>query len=286
MADILERHDAHIHLFEGGYRASLTARPGLTVDEAALYASLMKDHNVREALIVGYAAHEWCRDNTAHLAKMAAAHAWVRPVSFVHLDRSPPTRYDLELLRDQKFVGLSFYVFGEESRTALSRMPDELWKFAIDHRWLISVNSRGTDWGAWQPILSRHPELRVLVSHLGLPPRQRVAPSADEARRAIGDVLGLAQFKSVRVKLSGFYALTDPGHEYPHRAAWPYVEALAQDFGIDRLLWASDFSPHLDWLSFPQTFGLFDAMLFLGDAARGRILGANLAKLLGEVQSS
>lgn len=64
----------------------------------------------------------------------------------------------------------------------------------------------------------------------------------------------------MHVKLSGYYALTDPGYDYPHDAAWPYTEVLADSFGTRRLLWASDFSPCLDSVTFAQAFGLFVAM--------------------------
>ena len=87
----------------------------------------------------------------------------------------------------------------------------------------------------------------------------------------------------MRVKLSGFYALTTPGYEYPHQAAWPYVEELLEAFGATRLLWGSDFSPSLEWLSFPQTFGLFGHMPFLSEAERRLIEGENLLTLLAEL---
>ncbi len=96
-------------------------------------------------------------------------------------------------------------------------------------------------------------------------------------------MLALARFAGARVKLSGFYALTTPGYDYPHRAAWPYVAALLEAFGGERLLWGSDFSPSLEWLSFPQTLGLFEQMPFLDDAARRRIEGENLLALLAEI---
>ena len=64
---------------------------------------------------------------------------------------------------------------------------------------------------------------------------------------------------------------------------WPYVEALKNSFGVERLLWASDFTPSLDWLSFPQTLGLFGYMPFLDDADREKIEGENLLELLGEI---
>jgi L-fuconolactonase len=87
----------------------------------------------------------------------------------------------------------------------------------------------------------------------------------------------------VYIKLSGFYALTRPGYAYPHQAAWPYVEVLLAAFGSNRLLWGSDFSPSLEWLSFLQTFGLFETMPFLSDSDRERIEGSNLRTLLAEV---
>ena len=99
----------------------------------------------------------------------------------------------------------------------------------------------------------------------------------------MASVLGLAHFDNTYVKLSGFYAVTDPGHDYPHESAWPYVKTLLNEFGSSRLLWASDFSPHLDWLSFPQTFALFEQMPFLTDNDRHRIEGKNLANLLEQV---
>jgi L-fuconolactonase len=133
----------------------------------------------------------------------------------------------------------------------------------------------------WLKILQRHGELRLIVSHLGLPPRVSESPPEREARRAMADVLALAEFPEVRVKLSGFYALTDPGYDYPHRAAWPYVEALLGRYSVERLLWASDFSPCLDWVTFPQTFDLFSKMPFLSKADRSRIEGGESAGPVG-----
>jgi len=128
--------------------------------------------------------------------------------------------------------------------------------------------------------------MRLLVSHLGLPPAVSTAPDEAAARQALKDVLAWPTSRAFHVKLSGFYALTQPGYDYPHRAAWPYVETLLTAFGSTRLLWGSDFSPSLEWLSFPQTFGLFQAMPFLNDADRERIEGGNLLTLLTEMKRS
>ncbi|MEA2526703.1 MAG: L-fuconolactonase [Thermomicrobiales bacterium] len=83
------------------------------------------------------------------------------------------------------------------------------------------------------------------------------------------------------MKLSGFYALTEPAYDYPHRAAWPYVEVLLEEFGASRLLWGSDFAPSLEWVSYPQTLGLLAEMPSLDEEDCRRIEGENLLALLG-----
>ena len=278
-----ERADAHIHLFEGGYQESLMKRFGRPVDEAVVYASLANDHGVEAALIVGYADVPWAAENTRYLTQMVKQYDWVHPAAYFDAS-APPTTEELTRLQADGFVGVSFYIFGQDRVDALLRISDEVWSWLVSKRWLVSVNSKGDDWNAWQEVLGRHPELRLVVSHLGLPTKQAEAPDATGAREAMASVLALAGYPQAQVKLSGFYALTDPGHDYPHRAAWPYVEALLDAYGAERLLWASDYSPCLDWLTFPQTYDLFSKMPFLNDANRKRIEGANLLALLDEVE--
>ena len=280
-----ERADAHIHLFEGGFKGSFTARPGVTVDERALYASLAKEHGVTAALVVGYEGLDWAKGNNAHVGKLAAEHAWVRPVAFFD-PAKPPTLDALEELRRDRFVGLSFYVFEDAGVKAVQAIDDHVWAWLDARRWIVSLNSKGAAIRGWEPVLERHKNLRLTLSHLGLPKAvpAGTTPDADQARAALAEVLALARFPGVAVKLSGFYAATEPGHDYPHRGAWPYVQALAEAFGIDRLLWGSDFTPAIDQLTFPQTFGLFAHMPFLTDADRARIEGANLLARLGEVE--
>jgi len=274
--------DAHIHLFEGGYRDSFTARPGVTIDEVALYQTLTRDNGVGAALVVAYEGMDWCATNNEFLASIQAQHDWLNPLAFVHNDRGFDVE-QLEAWRGQGFVGLSLYPFTEEDCRVLERTPDECWQWLVDRRWLISVNSRGAAWKAWKPVLDRHPELRLVASHLGLPPALAEPPDAATARENLASVLQLAAFPGPRVKLSGFYAMTDPGYDYPHRAAWPYMEALQEAFMSERLLFASDFSPCLDLLSYPQTLGLFDHMPFFDDADRAAIRGGNLLALLAEI---
>ena len=276
------RADVHIHLFEHGFQGSFSGRSGVKIDEVGCYTSLAEEHGVVAALVVGYQGGDWCTDNNEFLARTRPDHAWVRPVAY--MDPGKPFDPDsLNRLKKLGFIGLSCYIFGQERYDALSQISDEVWSWLVEQRWLVSVNSSGDDWSAWLPVLGRHRDLRVIISHLGLPPQVGLPPSETEARKLIDAVLTLAQFPASFVKLSGFYAISQPSYDYPHETAWPYVEVLLAEFGVHRLLWGSDFSPCLDYLTFPQTFGLFAKIPFLSDTDREKIEGGNLLRLLGQV---
>ena len=279
------RADAHIHLFEGGFRGeSLNQHLHVHLEEATAYSLLMKSFDVEAALVIGYAGEVWCETNNTFLADKVRDHTWVRPTAYVDLAEWP-TVEKLEGWKKQGFVGISMYVFDDQAVAALRCTPAAVWDWLIQRRWLISVNSRGSHWSAWSAILEKHAELRLLISHLGLPPKLNQPQKATELRRALANVLTLGQFPGPRVKLSGFYAATEPGYDYPHQAVWPYVEVLLEEYGPGRLLWGSDFAPSLKWLSFPQTFGIFSKMPFIEDGQRRQIEGGNLLSLLDQVSA-
>ena len=277
------RADAHLHFFRPGYAAVMpdTCRRQLP-DEVTLYAALAQQHAIEQVLAVGFEGQAWATGNNAYLAELAAAHTWIRPVAFV----ANPAQLDiagLEVLAGQKFVGLSLYVFDDEIEGALARVDAAVWAWLEKRRWLISVNSKGLRWAAFVQILESHPDLRLLISHVGLPPAAEGAMPKNFVHQQLKSVIALARFGGVCVKLSGFYALTVPGYDYPHRNAWPYVAALVEGYGVDRLLWGSDFSPSLEHVSFPQTIGLLGQMPFLTDNDRAQIEGKNLLRIFGEV---
>ncbi len=85
---------------------------------------------------------------------------------------------------------------------------------------------------------------------------------------------------NVFVKISGLYAISVPEHGYPHAAAGPFIDAVIERFGVARCLWASDFPPALDLVSFAQTI---DNPLLggLAPAERDAVMGGNLLRLLG-----
>jgi predicted TIM-barrel fold metal-dependent hydrolase len=120
---------------------------------------------------------------------------------------------------------------------------------------------------------------------MGLPDSAGEAVTPARATDLLADVLALACYPGIHVKLSGFYALTKPGYAYPHEPAWHYVEALLNRFSASRLLWGSDFSPSLEHVSYPQTLFVLEQIPFLSAADRAAIEGANLLRLLESVHT-
>jgi L-fuconolactonase len=277
------RADSHIHLFRPGYAANLPPScRRIQPDEVTLYQALREQADVQQALVVGFEGEPWAAGNNRDLAELAATHTWIRPVAYVN-DLAGLDERTLTAWQKDAFVGVSMYLFSEPDVAALQRVPDETWAWIAREQWLVSVNSSDNHWAAWTPVLERHPDLILLVSHLGLPRAVAYAPDATTARHELGAVCSLAKYAGVRVKLSGFYALTEPHYAYPHRAAWPYVEVLLDAFGPSRLLWGSDFSPSLEWVSFPQTFALLAEMPFLDEPTRRQIESENLMALLARL---
>jgi L-fuconolactonase len=89
------------------------------------------------------------------------------------------------------------------------------------------------------PVAKKFPSLRLIVDHLGLAQAPVFEPD-DPPFRRLDALLELARFENVGVKLSGVPTLSlEP---YPHRDVWRHVRRVIDAFGVDRIMWASDFT--------------------------------------------
>jgi predicted TIM-barrel fold metal-dependent hydrolase len=274
------RLDAHAHFFYPGFVQGLPdSCRRRSPDEITLYQAFAQRHQIDHVLAIGYQGEPWASGNNDYLAGLAQEHTWLRPLAFVSAPQQL-TLSQIERWQAQRFVGITFYLFSPENIDALRQISNELWQWLSEHAWLISVNSTGEYWRGWQPILAAHPGLRLLIAHLGLPPAVPSAPTMEQARAALASVIELAQYSHTYVKFSGFYGLTQPSYAYPHSAAWPYARVVCDSFGTARILWASDFSPALEHVSFPQTVEVLAAMEWLTDDDLQAIYHGNLLRLL------
>lgn len=229
--------------------------------------------------------HGWAAGNNAFIVNAAKQHSWIVPLAFVHPDKLQSER-DVRSFANDGFVGLSMYIFSEEDAAAVASVPPTVWDFLEEYNLLVSVNSKGEHWRCWDRVVSQHPNLRLLVSHMGLPDACTADQSmAHTACERLEHILPFSQFSNVYVKLSGFYAFDTAGHEYPHYSSHSLVETAHQSFGSDRLLWGSDYPPVLDFGPVVQTVSMFDYMPWLTDDDRRKLLGNTLRDLISDAKA-
>lgn len=271
--------DAHMHLFPEGYRraghGSLFGRR-----EFEAYCALRQSHEITCALAIGYEADGLDPQNNAYLRRLAAEHDWLHSLAYVDPQGEPDPAAIAGLLQDGH-SGLAIYVPDPARADAFTRWSREVWQVLREQEALISFNAPPDSIAMLAGLVHEMPEIAFFFSHLGLP--GRIAPDLSESalRARLSPLLGLAGLKNVFVKLSGLYATSDPAHAFPHAGGQRAARMLLQAFGPQHCLWASDFAPALDFVSFPQTLDLA-ALDELSPDDRALVLRGNLVRLLAD----
>jgi L-fuconolactonase len=88
-------------------------------------------------------------------------------------------------------------------------------------------------------VAERHPTLTLIVDHIGVA-QHPVSPPETMSWRTFPDLLALAKYPNVAVKLCGGPLLSEQA--YPFEDIWPYYDQLFATFGFDRVMWGSDYT--------------------------------------------
>ena len=150
--------------------------------------------------------------------------------------------------------------------------------------------------GLWaaREIAERHPELTLIVDHIGIPqPPMDVREQKPWA--ALPEVLELARYPNVALKFCGAPSLaTEP---YPYPDIWPNIHQLVDAFGSERLMWASDIwrfngriGPHIELaeaqVPYPGKHTYAESVMFIRDTTelslseKEQILGGTVKRVL------
>lgn len=90
-----------------------------------------------------------------------------------------------------------------------------------------------------EQIAIRHPALTIIIDHIGVS-QHPVSPPNDDPWGRFPDLLALAQYPNVHVKLCGAPLLSEQA--YPFDDLWPHLTQLYDAFGFDRIMWGSDYT--------------------------------------------
>jgi len=245
--------DAQVHIWTGGIPSAhhrqepfgaddlLEAMAAAGVDRAVLVPPTW-DPNARDIAFAAVARHP---DRFGVMGGLP-------------LDR-PVSRLELPRWREQPgALGLRFSFNSPQTQAWLTDgTADWVWP-AAEHAGLpVAILAPGV-LPAIGAIARRHPKLRIIVDHLGIPRGLKDAA----AFAHLPELLALAALPNVAVKAAGLpsYAGKDP---YPHRSLHPYLRRVVDAFGAERVFWGTDlsrmtcsyracvtmFTEELDWLS-------------------------------------
>lgn len=204
-----------------------------------------------------------------------------------------------EAKRDQGLIALRTTIGWPLDGSEVRRFEEGTWEpiFAACERHRVPVFMFITRWlRLAEGVAERYPDLTLIIDHLGLaqPPMDvREEPPF----RSLPELLALAKFPNVAVKLCGLPALSDQSFPYPDVV--PQLRSIIDAYGADRVMWASDIGrfngriglhkyeipgtqePYRGKHNYSESLNFIRYCDLLADEEKEAILGGTLTRLLG-----
>lgn len=115
---------------------------------------------------------------------------------------------------------------------------DPLFRAAAREGLPLFISSHG--WAAeMEPVAARHPDLTLIIDHIGVS-QSPMSPPREVPWDRLQGLLGLARYPNVHVKLCGGPLMS--AESYPYNDVWPYLDQVFSAFGAERIMWASDYT--------------------------------------------
>lgn len=256
--------DSHVHVWKTDprypYAKDRKAPPQDFTAEMLL--SLMAANGVARTVIVQVIHYRW--DNR-YLADVLRQY----PDKFQGICRVNPEdpaapEHLARLTTDEGFRGVrlspSDKADGDWIRGSLMK---PLWRQAADLKvpmTILAAPSRMPDLIPW---IEQNPELTVVIDHMADSPLNH----PDE----LNNLLALARYPQVYVKISHMWSLSQQSYPYPDAAQ--QVKQVFDAFGAQRLMWGTDWPICLNKLSYAQAVALYrDHLAWLTPKDREQIL--------------
>jgi len=126
------------------------------------------------------------------------------------------------------------------------------------------------------PHIRQHPDTIIVIDHLGmLQPARPPVPANVWAD--LPKLLALAQYKNVRVKISG--ACTMSRQPFPYDDIWDPVLRVIDAFGLDRCMWGTDWTRTIKMLTYEQGVAPFRETKRLSESDKAALMGGTLQKV-------
>ena len=134
-------------------------------------------------------------------------------------------------------------------------------------------------------IAERHPQLTLIIDHMGVGAGLRPHPDAlgglrkDLVPEAIAQAAALAKYPNVSVKLSSVPLIST--ESYPFRDAIPHIQRLFEAYGPQRCYWGTDVTNSLARATYHQRVTQFtEELTFLSEEDEDWIMGRAIVERL------
>ena len=152
---------------------------------------------------------------------------------------TPPTAPEVLACWKQQpgMLGLRFTFTNDQAKLLTNGGADWLWPAAEKYRLPLMVLPNPELVKYFDPILQRHPSLKIIFDHLALLTHGKKDEAAFEY---LPDLLSLARFPNAAVKASALPCYSS--EPYPFPKLHPYVQRVFEAYGPHRMFWGSDLS--------------------------------------------
>jgi predicted TIM-barrel fold metal-dependent hydrolase len=227
---------------------------------------LMDGAGVERAVLI---PPSWASDGNSVALDAARAHPRRFGVMGLLQPFDPSVRVSLKDLRRQPgMLGLRQTFHAEPYASSLrSEAIDWLWEAAAAHAIPIMVYAPGL-LSKFFRIAERYPDLKLIIDHIGLPPKASLQEQAD----TVSALTKLANCPNVAVKVSGLpvYSTT----EFPFRDMHDSVCRLVEAFGPERTFWASNITRLR--CTYSEAVEMMNAIVCLSNNDLKLVMGAGL----------
>ena len=122
----------------------------------------------------------------------------------------------------------------------------------------------------------RNPDTQLIIDHVGLA-QPFVPPPPAEPFADLENVISLAQYDNVAIKISGACTLSHQSFPYPD--IWEPLSKVFSAYGLDRCLWGTDWTRAVRLLNYEQGVESFRVTDRLSDSDRATLMGGTLSRI-------
>jgi len=272
--------DAQIHLWTDetperpwipGAKARAHLPEALTYQK---YVPLMDEAGIDRAIIV---PPTWPGDDNDHALEAASKH----PDRFAIMGRFAVERPESRKLvatwkNQQGMLGMRIAFNHEKTPWIVDGTADWLWPAAEAAGVPIMIFAPDSP-EAIGRVAARHPNLRLIIDHMGLATR---GPEARRVGARIDIIAPFAKYTNVAVKLSAVPGFST--ESYPFKDMTPHLRRLIEAFGPQRCFWGTDLTHQRGKYPYRMYVSHFEEELAdLPAADRKLIMGEGILKFLG-----